>query len=57
MGYKPLVFLNAYYENIGRQNIEAIEANPLGQEIAKFCDQLQNKGWNGSPGKLLEQLK
>jgi hypothetical protein len=37
MGYKPLVFLNAYYENIGRQNIEAIEANPLGQAIAKLC--------------------
>jgi hypothetical protein len=26
MGYDPLEFLNAYYENIGRQNIEAIES-------------------------------
>jgi hypothetical protein len=25
MGYKPLVFVNVYYENIGRQNIEAID--------------------------------
>jgi hypothetical protein len=61
MGYKPLVFLNVYYENIGRPNIEAIEANnPLGQAITKFCEEeeeLENKAWNGSPGKLLEQLK
>jgi hypothetical protein len=58
MGNKPLVFLNTYYENIGRQNIEAIEANPLGQAISKFCEQegLENKAWEGSPGKLLEQL-
>ena len=48
MGNKPLVFLNAYYENIGRQNIEAIEANPLGQAIAKFCNGLENKSWEGS---------
>jgi hypothetical protein len=47
------VFLNAYYENIGRQNIEAIEANPLGQAIAKFCNGLENKSWEGSPGILL----
>jgi hypothetical protein len=59
MGYDSLEFINAYYENIGRQNIEAIEANPLGQAISKFCDQegLENKAWEGSPGKLLELLK
>lgn len=39
MSLKPFDFINAYYENIGRQNIEAIEAHPLGQAIAKFCDE------------------
>jgi hypothetical protein len=58
MRYDPLEFINAYYENIGRQNIEAIEANPLGQAISKFCEQegLENKVWEGSPGTLLKQL-
>jgi hypothetical protein len=37
--YHNFDFINAYYENIGRQNIEAIEAHPLGQAIAKFCDE------------------
>ena len=36
MGYKDLEFIQAYYENIGKQNIEAIENHPLGQAIAKF---------------------
>ena len=56
MGKDPLAFLKAYYENIGRQNIEAIEANPLGQAITKFCEELENKAWEGSPSILLAQL-
>ena len=38
MGYNNLEFINAYYENIGKQNIEALESEPLGQVISKFCD-------------------
>jgi hypothetical protein len=36
LGFNDLAFIQAYYDNIGKQNIEAIEANPLGQAIAKF---------------------
>ena len=56
MGKDSLEFLKAYYENIGRQNIEAIEANPLGQAITKFFEELENKAWEGSPGILLARL-
>lgn len=40
MDYEPQEFINAYYENIGKQNIEAIEYNPLGQAIVKLCDEI-----------------
>ena len=36
MGYKEMDFINAYYDNIGRQNIEAVESSPLGQAISIF---------------------
>jgi hypothetical protein len=64
MGYRPREFINAYYENIGEQNIEALESQPLGQVIPKFCDdylddeQLPYKReWEGSPAELLNKLK
>lgn len=38
MDYGDLQFLNAYYDNIGKQNTEAIELNPLGQAIVKLCE-------------------
>jgi hypothetical protein len=64
MGYRPREFINAYYENIGKQNIEALESQPLGQVIPKFCDdylddeQLPHKReWEGSPAELLNKLK
>ena len=38
MGYKEMEFVDAYFANIGRQNIEAIESHPLGQAIAKLVD-------------------
>jgi integrase-like protein len=60
MGYKELEFMRAYYDNIGRQNIEAIENHPLGRAIAKFYEQeIEDKSkdsWEGPPAKLLEQL-
>ena len=38
LGYKPLEFLNTYFDNIGEQNIEIIEANPFAEAISKFID-------------------
>src|SRR5215207_7165238 len=60
MGYKDLEFINAYYDNIGKQNIEAIENHPLGQVIAKFYEEeIEGKSnlWEGQPIELLEQLE
>ena len=36
MGYKDLEFIKIYYDNIGKQNVEAIENNALGQAIARL---------------------
>ena len=44
MGYKPMEFVNAYYDNIGKQNVEAIESNPLAQAIEKFVDSWYKEG-------------
>jgi hypothetical protein len=62
MGNTPLEFINAYYENIGRQNIEAVESHPLGQAIAKYFErQVDNdndfKALEGSPAEILEILE
>jgi hypothetical protein len=67
MGNKPLEFINAYYENIGRQNIEAIESHPLAHVIAKFFEQEETdenkeadqspKVLNGSPLEILKILE
>ncbi|HJT47966.1 MAG TPA: bifunctional DNA primase/polymerase [Nitrososphaeraceae archaeon] len=58
MGNRPLTFLNAYYDNIGRQNIEAIDSHPLAHVIAKYFED-ENKGGvlKGSPLEILEVLK
>jgi hypothetical protein len=62
MGNNPLELINAYYENIGRQNIEAVEAHPLGQAIAKYFErQIDNgddfKALEGSPMEILDILE
>jgi hypothetical protein len=60
MGYDPLEFINAYYENIGRQNIEAIESHPLAHTIAKYFEEGEDqssKVLKGSPLETLEVLK
>jgi Bifunctional DNA primase/polymerase, N-terminal len=61
-GCRPMVFVNAYKENIGKQNVEAIESNPLAQAIEKFVDSWydEEKGinvWEGSTKEGLEQIK
>jgi len=64
MGYKPMEFIDAYYYNIEKQNMEALESQPLGIVIPKFCDdylddeQLPHKReWEGPPAELLNKLK
>jgi hypothetical protein len=68
MGYKELQFINAYYNNIGKQNIEAIENSPLSQAISKlvrFGEGQNEEGntssgvpcsWQGPMSKALERL-
>ncbi|HEX2408452.1 MAG TPA: hypothetical protein VHJ38_14715, partial [Nitrososphaeraceae archaeon] len=38
MGYKPLEFLNAYFENIGKRKIDIIENDPFMTALSKFID-------------------
>jgi hypothetical protein len=59
MGYQNMEFLNAYYENIGKQNIEAVESNILGQTVVKFVDTWfveLGDFWYDSTSRLLEEL-
>ncbi len=58
MGYRELEFINTYYDNIGRQNSEAIDNHPLGQAICRFVDEWEEdqNNWEGATGDLLERL-
>jgi hypothetical protein len=56
LGYKPLEFLNAYFENIGENNIDIISANPFADAISKFRDYERNS-WISSPQILIKSLK
>jgi hypothetical protein len=59
MEYRPLDFIKAYYKNIGKQNIEAVEAHPLGLAISKLYDELQENNeveWFGSTAECLDKL-
>ena len=60
MGYKPMEFVNAYYDNIGKQNVEAIESNPLALAVEKFVYSWYNEGqeacWQSPTSKVLEKL-
>ena len=55
MGHKPMEFVNAYYDNIGKQNVEAIENHPFGQAVARYMG--DNEVLKGSPLEILEQLE
>lgn len=61
MGYEPYEFIHAYYANIGRQNIEAIDAHPLGQAITRWVQSWpadsESQVWEGSPQELLQILE
>ena len=60
MGYKELEFIGVYYDNIGKQNVEAVENNPLGRAITKLIESFYNEdklsSWQASLSKTLEVL-
>ena len=56
IGYKPLEFMNAYFENIEEQNIDIITANPFADAISRFVDYDMNS-WISSPQTLIKYLK
>jgi hypothetical protein len=56
MGYKPLEFLDAYFENTGQQNIEIVEANPFADAISKFMD-YEITSWISSPTTFIKYLR
>ena len=61
LGYKPLEFLHAYFENIGERNLETIESDSWSDTLHKLFqnDVYDNREicWIGSPLKLVEQTK
>ena len=56
MGCKKLDFMNAYFENIGEQKIEIVEASPFADTISKFVD-YNKQSWISSPKIFIASLK
>ena len=55
LGRRPKEFLDAYGQNIGRQNEAAIDSSPVAQAIlALMQDQTE---WQGTPSELLATLE
>ena len=55
MGYPKYRFLQLYYDNIGTQNIEALEAHILGPVILKLME--ENDIIEETPTELLQKLE
>ena len=59
LGYKEREFLDAYYENIGKQDAEAVENDFVGETVLKLRDDLESEGrtiWVDPIRKLLNEL-
>jgi hypothetical protein len=60
MGYKELEFISVYYDNIGKQNTEAIDNSPLGQAIIKWVNSWYKEeapcSWQSTMLEGLEEL-
>jgi hypothetical protein len=54
MGYDNMQFMDAYYDNQGKLNVEAVEASSLGRAIVKFTE--EHADWEGSPADLMSRL-
>ena len=60
LGYKEREFLEAYYDNIGKQNAESVESDNVGETVVKLCDGLAEQKrteWIGPVRELLNELK
>lgn len=55
MGNRPGLFREAYDANIGRQNVEAIELNPLAQAVQRFM--AEKESWEGLTADFLKELE
>lgn len=55
MGYTIEDFLQAYDQNIIKQNNSVVDASPVAQTVLKFMEETNE--WEGPPGSLYEQLK
>ena len=56
LGYKPLEFIDAYFENIGQQNFEIVESNSFALAISKFMD-YEKQSWISSPKVFVNNLR
>jgi hypothetical protein len=56
LGYEPLEFLNAYFENIGKQKIEILENDPFTEAISKFID-YDKQSWISQLPIFIQNLK
>ena len=55
LGRRPKEFLNAYGQNIGRQNEAAIDSSPVAQAVLAL---MQDRAeWQGTPSELLAVLE
>jgi hypothetical protein len=51
-----LQFISVYYDNIGKQNVEAVKNSALGQAIVKLINKEPLRSWQGPLSKLLDEL-
>jgi len=56
MGKNKEEFLNAYDDNVNRQDLEAVYANPICDALIKFMEG-KPKGWEGTASQLHSHLK
>jgi len=56
MGYEPKTFLNAYFENIGKQKIEIIENDTFTETLSKFID-YDIQSWMSQLPIFIQHLK
>jgi 5S rRNA maturation endonuclease (ribonuclease M5) len=55
IGYEQKDFLDAYQANIGQQNAEVLEGQPVAAAVMAFM--ISRKEWKGSPSELLASLE
>jgi hypothetical protein len=54
LGYKPMEFVNAYFENLNLTSSEALDASPIALALMSF---MENKpAWVGLATRLLDEL-